>query len=133
VKEDNRRPFERPSFDDVQRTVANGDVGGRNAASPAVVELSSCGVVVMGYTLIQQKELRNQVGQVLRRVEAGESLIVTVSGRPVAELSPVRRHRWVSGPAVTRYGVVRHRVPWKGILDDSMQAWSTRLTHEGSA
>jgi len=102
VKEDNRRPFERPSFDDVQRTVANGDVGGRNAASPAVVELSSCGVVVMGYTLIQQKELRNQVGQVLRRVEAGESLIVTVSGRPVAELSPVRRHRWVSGPAVTQ-------------------------------
>lgn len=28
VKEDNRRPFERPSFDNVQRTVANGDVGG---------------------------------------------------------------------------------------------------------
>lgn len=53
-------------------------------------------------TTIPQKELRNQVGEVLRRVEAGESLIVTVSGRPVAELSPVRRHRWVSGPALTR-------------------------------
>lgn len=53
-------------------------------------------------TTIAQKELRNQVGEVLRRVEAGESLIVTVSGRPVAELSPVRRHRWVSGPALTQ-------------------------------
>ncbi len=51
---------------------------------------------------IPQKELRNQIGEVLRRVEAGESLIVTVSGRPVAELSPVRRRRWVSGPALTQ-------------------------------
>lgn len=53
-------------------------------------------------TTIPQKELRNQVGEVLRRVEAGESLIVTVSGRPVAELSPVRRHRWVSGSALSQ-------------------------------
>lgn len=51
---------------------------------------------------IPQKELRNQVGEVLRRVEAGEHLTVTVSGRPVAELSPVRGHRWVSGAALTR-------------------------------
>ena len=51
---------------------------------------------------IPQKTLRNEVGDVLRRVEAGESLIVTVSGRPVAELSPVRRHRWVSGPALSQ-------------------------------
>lgn len=53
-------------------------------------------------TTIPQKELRNQVGEVLRRVEAGERLIVTVSGRPVAEMSPVQRHRWVSGTALTR-------------------------------
>jgi prevent-host-death family protein len=52
--------------------------------------------------MIPQKDLRNQVGEVLRRVEAGETLTVTVAGRPVAELSPVRRHRWVSGPALQR-------------------------------
>lgn len=46
---------------------------------------------------IPQKELRNQVGEVLRRVEAGESLLVTVAGRPVAQLSPAARRRWVSG------------------------------------
>lgn len=51
---------------------------------------------------IPQKELRNRVGEVLRRVEAGETLTVTVSGRPVAELSPVRRHRWVSGTALAK-------------------------------
>ena len=49
---------------------------------------------------IPQKELRNQVSEVLRRVEAGETLTITVAGREVAELSPVRKHRWVSGPAL---------------------------------
>lgn len=51
---------------------------------------------------IPQKELRNQVGEVLRRVEAGETLTITVSGRPVAELSPIRRGRWVSGVDLAR-------------------------------
>lgn len=49
---------------------------------------------------IAQKELRNNVGEVLRRAEAGETLTVTVAGRPVAELGPVHRRRWVSGAAL---------------------------------
>lgn len=47
-------------------------------------------------TTIPQKELRNHVGEVLRRAEAGEQFTITVSGRPVAELGPVRTRRWVS-------------------------------------
>ncbi len=35
------------------------------------------------------RELRNQVSAVLRRVEAGEQFVVTLHGRPVAELHPV--------------------------------------------
>lgn len=38
---------------------------------------------------IPQRELRNNVTAVLREVEAGESLRVTVRGRAVAELVPV--------------------------------------------
>jgi prevent-host-death family protein len=38
---------------------------------------------------IPQRLLRNDVGSVLRRVEAGETLRVTVRGRPVAKLSPL--------------------------------------------
>jgi prevent-host-death family protein len=57
-------------------------------------------MVVM--TVIPQKELRNQIGDVLRRVEAGETMIVTVSGRPVAELSPAHRRRWVGGDALAK-------------------------------
>ena len=40
-------------------------------------------------TDIPVRELRNNVSQVLRRVEAGERLRVTVSGRPVAALVPL--------------------------------------------
>ncbi len=40
-------------------------------------------------TDIPARELRNDVSGVLRRVERGEHLRVTVSGRPVAELVPL--------------------------------------------
>ncbi len=40
---------------------------------------------------VPSRELRNDVSAVLRRVEAGERLRVTVSGRPVAELVPLSR------------------------------------------
>jgi prevent-host-death family protein len=49
-------------------------------------------------TDVPARELRNDVSGVLRRVEAGERLRVTVSGRPVAELVPLpgrpRSIRW---------------------------------------
>jgi len=60
-------------------------------------------------TSIPQKELRNQVGEVLRRVEAGETLTVTVAGRPVAELAPAHRRRWVTGAELA--GVWNHEGP----------------------
>ncbi len=45
---------------------------------------------------ISVRELRNQTSAVLRRVEAGERLRVTVDRRPVAELAPLpRRSSWV--------------------------------------
>lgn len=51
---------------------------------------------------IPQKELRNNVGEVLRRAEAGEEFTVTVAGRPVARLGPARPRQWVSGPGLQR-------------------------------
>ena len=38
---------------------------------------------------IPSRELRNDIGAVLRRVEAGEELRITVRGRPVARLAPL--------------------------------------------
>ena len=51
-------------------------------------------------TTIPQKELRNNVGEVLRRAEAGEEFTVTVAGRPVARLGPTRPRQWVTGPVL---------------------------------
>lgn len=42
---------------------------------------------------ISVRELRNNVSAVLRRVEAGERLRVTVNRRPVAELVPLSQRR----------------------------------------
>jgi prevent-host-death family protein len=46
---------------------------------------------------IPQRELRNDIGRVLRRVESGETLRVTVRGRPVAQIGPLaERGRFVT-------------------------------------
>lgn len=44
---------------------------------------------------IAQRDLRNGISDILRRAEAGERFVVTVGGRPVAELGPHDRRRWV--------------------------------------
>ncbi|GIW20586.1 MAG: hypothetical protein KatS3mg065_0882 [Chloroflexota bacterium] len=38
---------------------------------------------------VSQRELRNQSATVIRLIQAGESVIVTRSGQPVAELRPI--------------------------------------------
>jgi prevent-host-death family protein len=42
---------------------------------------------------VPSRELRNDTAGVLRRVEAGERVTITVNGRPVAEVVPVQRGR----------------------------------------
>ena len=50
---------------------------------------------------VSVRELRNHTADVLRRVEAGERLRVTVDRRPVAELVPLpSRATWVPRPRV---------------------------------
>lgn len=71
-------------------------------------------VLPFGMEIIPQKMLRNQVGEVLRRVEAGETLVVSVAGRPVAELSPVARRRWVGGATLAQV--------WQGPAPQTLEA-----------
>src|SRR5688572_10306196 len=44
---------------------------------------------------ITQRELRNDSGEIMRRLDQGESFIITRNGNPVGELTPLRRHRFV--------------------------------------
>lgn len=48
---------------------------------------------------ISQRELRNDSGAIMRRLDEGESFIVSRHGAPVGELRPLRRHRFVSAQA----------------------------------
>lgn len=45
---------------------------------------------------VASRELRNSTRSLLDRVEAGETITITVDGRPAAVLAPIgRRPRWV--------------------------------------
>ena len=48
---------------------------------------------------ITQRELRNDSGEIMRRLDRGERFVVTRNGVPVGELLPLRRHRFVSAEA----------------------------------
>jgi prevent-host-death family protein len=49
---------------------------------------------------IASRELRNNTRGLIHRVESGETVTITVAGRPVAELRPVtRRPRWMARDA----------------------------------
>jgi prevent-host-death family protein len=75
-------------------------------------------------TTIPQKQLRNNVGEVLRRAEAGEEFIVTVAGRPVAQLGPVRRRHWVGGSQLQRVW----ETPAPQTLDDDLAKLPGEIT-----
>ena len=53
---------------------------------------------------VAARELRNDTAGLLRRVEAGEEVTITVRGRPVARLVPVttQRRRWLPRGALVR-------------------------------
>lgn len=48
----------------------------------------------MAVTSVGLRELRQQASELVRRVEAGEEITITVSGRPSARLVPVAPGVW---------------------------------------
>ena len=66
---------------------------------------------------ISQRELRNDISRVLREVEGGEPVQVTVAGRPVAEIRPLitRRRRVPMSEVIEFLSTVE---PNPGLADD---------------
>lgn len=76
------------------------------------------------------RELRQNASEVLRAVEAGEPATVTVAGRPVAQIVPIRAATWTTwnrmkdvfaSPTDTSwdaerrgFGAIGLRDPWAG-------------------
>src|SRR5436309_10179440 len=57
---------------------------------------STCATVVQMAKEITQRELRNQSGEIMRALDAGETFVVTRNGVAVGELRPLRRRRFVA-------------------------------------
>ena len=74
-------------------------VGAEVAGHPQLLELV---VLQMCYacsmSMVASRELRNDTAAVLRRVQAGEEVTITVNGQPVAVIAAVRpkRRRWLT-------------------------------------
>lgn len=55
--------------------------------------------------VITQRQLRNESGEIMRELDRGETFVVTRNGAPVGELTPLRRHRFVtSDSAIAMFG-----------------------------
>ncbi|MEO6627948.1 MAG: type II toxin-antitoxin system prevent-host-death family antitoxin [Aquihabitans sp.] len=50
---------------------------------------------------ITQRELRNESGEIMRALDAGETFVITRRGVPVGELVPMRRSRFVPSHVLT--------------------------------
>ncbi len=67
---------------------------------------------------ISQRELRNDSGRIMRALDDGHDFVITRNGRPVGELRPLRRDRFVDSTTVTE--VFRHApaIDWHQMRDD---------------
>lgn len=77
------------------------------------------------------RELRQSASELVRRAEAGETLTITVNGRPAAELGPVDRRQWRRwediAPIFARDGAGRSWDADRDLLDDEVRdPWSGR-------
>lgn len=69
-------------------------------------------------TEVAVRDLRNHTAQLLERVRAGERVVITNRGRPVAALVPIEpeRKRWIARDELVRRLAVAQADP--GLRDD---------------
>lgn len=68
------------------------------------------------------RELRQNASELVRRVEAGEEIAITVAGRPGARLVPVRPHAWRSYEDIADLFTGRPDPDWQVDRDQVDQA-----------
>lgn len=81
-------------------------------------------------SVVGLRELRQQASELVRRVEAGEEVTITVAGRPSARLVPIAPRTWrrwsdiaelFGGPADPAWGDDRDRID-----QELVDPWPTR-------
>ena len=63
-------------------------------AFPRSVFIGSISATVTRMETIGLRELRQDASSLIRRVEGGEELLITVAGRPAAKIVPAAPNRW---------------------------------------
>ncbi len=61
----------------------------------------------VGMSTVGLRDLRTRASELIRLVEAGETVTVTVDRRPVAEIVPLRRRAWI--PRAEAVAALRRR------------------------
>ena len=79
--------------------------------------------------IVTQRQLRNDSAAVLREVQAGQTMIVTRNGMPVAELRPIPPRRFVPRAVIAdaagrapRIDATRFRTDLDEVVDHSVDA-----------
>lgn len=75
------------------------------------------------------RELRQNASELVRRAEAGETVVVTVSGRPAAHLIAAPRRQWRTAAELQVLSDLPADVDWSAdreLLDDRVQDPFTR-------
>lgn len=77
--------------------------------------------------VITQRELRNDSAAILREVQAGQTIIITRNGVPVAELRPIQPRRFVPRAVIAeaaarapRVDASRFRTDLDAVIDQSV-------------
>lgn len=80
---------------------------------------------------ISQRELRNDSGRIMRALDEGRTFVVTSNGRPVGELRPLRRDRFVA--AAVAVELFRHApgVDWGHLRQDLDDGVDQDITPRG--
>lgn len=67
---------------------------------------------------INQRELRNASAKVLRDVQAGQTVVVTRNGEPVAELRPIQPRRFAPRTTLAEAAASAARIDANRFRDD---------------
>jgi len=80
---------------------------------------------------ISQRELRNDSGRIMRALDEGRSFVVSRNGRPVGELRPLRRDRFVAAAVAVETFRKAPSVDWKRMRQDLDKLIDPDITPRG--
>lgn len=69
-------------------------------------------------SVISQRELRNDSGEIMRRLDQGETFIVTRNGQPVGQLTPLRKTRFARREAIVEAFEGAPRIDFRELRND---------------